>query len=107
MTSTFSRADALRPIAERQIDERFSEAINRVIGPMGPLHFLKRQQAAGDGGALVDGDREAILARAADQDEALAALDRRRLTLKAGVRAATTAAEIKALLARLEEEAAL
>ncbi|WP_457587276.1 hypothetical protein [Ensifer canadensis] len=103
MTSTFSRVDGLRSVAEARIDECFAEAISRVIGPMGPLHFIKRQQAIAGGGTLVD-DASAVLERAAEQDQALADLDRERRDWKAEVRTATSSAEIKAVLTRFEQE---
>lgn len=101
MISTFNRVDALRPVALAQIDEHFAEAINRVIGPLGPLHFLKRQQAMGGGGVLVNEDQQEIIARCMEQDREIASLDLQRRDLKAAVRAATSSAEIKAVLARL------
>ena len=95
MTLKLSRAGTLRPQAEAQVDLHFASQINAILGPLAAVHMLKRQ------GFLVDGDADAVAARAAEQDTALALLDRRRRDMKARVRAAGTAAEIKAILAEL------
>ncbi|OQM75604.1 hypothetical protein BFN67_17685 [Pseudaminobacter manganicus] len=88
------------PQAERKVDEHFSKQINALIGPFGVLHAVKRLQAE-FGGALVDGDREDILARAAEQDAAIAILDKQRRGIKARLRAAKTSIEINAILGEL------
>lgn len=92
--------------AEAQIDQWFAQRMAFLIGPMAPLHALKRAQAEAGGGALVadDADREAILERAAEQDAALSALDAQRRDLKAQVRAAATPEQIAAPLAQLTTE---
>lgn len=101
MTLRLSRADTLRPSALDQIDAHFARLIAAEIGPLGALHALKRAQAEAGVGVLIDSDRAAVLERAAEQDDRLAALDRRRRQMKAEVRAAVTAADIKQILAEL------
>ncbi|MCO6050830.1 hypothetical protein NGM99_13685 [Mesorhizobium sp. RP14(2022)] len=92
--------------AETRIDQWFAGRIAMLIGPMAPLHALKRAQAETGGGALVadDADRQAILARAAEQDAQLAALDAQRRELKAQVRAAANPEQIAVPLALLTTE---
>lgn len=107
MTLKLSRADVLRPEAEDRIDRVYAKKINDLIGPLGRLHQRKAERAILGrklGGPLVadEADRLAIIAAATKQDEAVAALDVERRQMKADVRAATTAAEIHALLAKLE-----
>jgi hypothetical protein len=93
--------DAMRERAEMKIAACFAVRINAIIGPLGALHALKRQQAEAGGGALVNDDIEAVKARVQAQDEQLAALDRARRALKARVRQAETAEDIAAVLAEL------
>lgn len=107
MTLKLSRADTLRPDAEVRIDRVYAKKINDLIGPLGRLHQRKAERAmAGPkrcGPLIVDeADRLAIIDAATKQDEAVAVLDVERRQLKAAVRAATTAAEINAILAKLE-----
>ncbi|TPJ83832.1 hypothetical protein FJ422_16295 [Mesorhizobium sp. B2-6-3] len=107
MTLKLRRADVLRPDAEARIDRHYARMINELIGPLGLLHQRKAERAATGrklGGPLIvdEADRQAVLAAAARQDEAIAALDAERRRMKAGVRAAATAAEINAILATLE-----
>lgn len=92
MILRLNRADVFRPVAERAIDEHFSLRINEVLGPMASVHLLKRM------GRLVDGDEEAIAARAADQDAIIMGLDAQRRGLKDAVRAAATEEEIRGIL---------
>lgn len=94
------RAVALRQ-AEEVIDRHFARLVATEIGPMGAIHARKRAQAEAGSGALLDGDREAILARAAEQDERLAVLDRDRRAIKASVREAATSADIAAIVSTL------
>lgn len=101
MTLKFSRAEALRPMAEATVDEHFAALIASEIGPLGALHILKRMQAKTGVGPLINGDAEAVIAKASDQDQRLADIDRRRREMKSRIRAAATAAEIKELLASL------
>lgn len=101
MTLKLSRADTLRDAALRQIDAHFADLINAEMGPLGMLHALKRTQALGAGGRLVEEDADAVVARAKEQDERLASLDKRRRDLKQQVQTATSAAEIKSILAGL------
>lgn len=93
----------LRKAAEADIDEHFAALIAADIGPLGALHMLKRMQAKAGVGPLLDGvaDAVTVLARSDEQDERLADLDRQRRQMKAKVRAATSAAKIKELLASL------
>ncbi|UVK45383.1 hypothetical protein BPNPMPFG_000913 [Mesorhizobium sp. AR07] len=107
MSLKLSRADILRPEAEARIDWHYARKINDLIGPLGALHQRKVARAMVGrklGGPLIvdEADRLAIVAEAAKQDEAIAALDAERRRMKAGVRAATTAAEINVILSRLE-----
>ncbi|RWC58933.1 hypothetical protein [Mesorhizobium sp.] len=107
MTLKLSRADVLRPEAQTRVDWHYARMINELIGPLGLLHQRKAERASTGrklGGPLIvnEADRQAILAAAARQDEAIAALDAERRRIKAGVRAAATAAEINAILANLE-----
>lgn len=97
MCLKLSRADHLRDKALGQIDRHYAAKIDAVLGPMASLHLLKRIVPSG---AFV-ADKDAILKRAAEQDEILAAIDKERRELKAAVRAAATAAEIKALIERI------
>jgi hypothetical protein len=93
------RSEIARPGAEQEIDDFFASKFHEIMGPMAALHALKRMQAeAGADGALIDGDRHAILDRAADQDAKVAALDRRRRDWKARIRAAATEREIEDLM---------
>lgn len=101
MSLIISRADAMRPAAIAAIDEHFTARILAIVGPLAALHALKRAQAEIGQGVLIDGDREAILARAAEQDERLAVIDRQRRSLKERVRLAASAAAIRAALAEL------
>ncbi|SDA39043.1 hypothetical protein [Mesorhizobium qingshengii] len=107
MTLKLSRADTLRPEAEDRIDRVYAKKINDLIGPLGRLHQRKAERAILGrdlaGPLIVDeADRLAIIAAATKQDAAVAALDVERRRMKAAVRAANTAAEIKAVLAKLE-----
>lgn len=98
-----SRADAIRGKAEREVDALYARKLQEALGPLAALHALKRLSAAGDGAlADDDADRSAILRRAAEQDERLGALDRERRDMKRLIRAATTTAEIKAIVADLK-----
>lgn len=100
MTLSLSRADLLRHRALTAVDHHYARRLAEIVGPLGPVHALKRAQALAGGGPLVadDADREAILARAAEQDEALRDIEAGRLALKDALRAATTAAQLHELL---------
>ncbi|MGN6773510.1 MAG: hypothetical protein ACTHJQ_27230 [Rhizobiaceae bacterium] len=95
MTLKLNRADAARSAALAEVDRHYARKINAVLGPLAVIHMLKRN------GALVDNDAEAIAARAAEQDEELAALDKERRAVKDRIRACTTAANIKTILTSL------
>lgn len=92
---------AARVEALAKVDRDYAQRIAGVGGPLAALHAEKRRQAEAGGGPLVadEADRLAILANAAAQDEAVAAIERERRAIKAALRAATTADEIKAALA--------
>lgn len=91
-----ARADAIAAL-----DASAARRIDALRGPLATLHAEKRRQAEAGGGPLVAGetDRRAILANAAAEDEAVAAIERERRALKARLRAARTEDEIKAILA--------
>ena len=105
MTLKLNRAALLLPRVETMIDWYFGEKINAAIGPLGALHARKRALAkdAADNPLIGSADdRAAILARAAEQDAAIAKLDSERRAMKAKARAATSAAELQAILADIE-----
>lgn len=93
MTLKLSRLSLVREKAEKHIDEYYASLINEIIGPLGPLHLMKRQ------GFLIDDDAEAVASRVAEQDSKLLALDKERRNLKDQVRQAFTSYEIKETLA--------
>lgn len=109
MTFKLNRADAIRPQAELTIDRYFGSLIDTELGPMAKLHALKRMQAIYTPGetALIEtnADRDAILRNAAEQDDRIKELDSKRRAMKAAVRAATTSAEIAAILEQLNHAA--
>jgi hypothetical protein len=86
----FSKADAIRTLIERKIDEFFAIKIDAVLGPMAALHARKRVMVQA---GLIDDD--GISERAAEQDIVLLAIDKERRALKAQIRAASTSDEIK------------
>ncbi len=102
MTS-INRLDAVRTQAETIIDQHFALRMEKVIGPLGLLHMIKRQQAQTGGGILVAADRDAVMQRAAEQDELLLAIETERLRLKSDLRSAVTVADVKLLLLQLKE----
>lgn len=106
VTRKIGRAEAAMRVviarleAVELIDRHFAGLLT---GPLADVHARKRRQAEASGGTLVDGDadRMAILARAAEQDERLAALDRQRRALKADVREAETLEAVQVVLSKL------
>lgn len=82
------------------LDRGYADLIAAARGPLAALHAEKRRQAEAGGGPLVadESDRAAILANAATEDEAIAAIERERRAKKVLLRAATTEDEIKAAL---------
>lgn len=105
MTYRLSRVALLKPRAEEQIDKHFAVLMADEIGPLGDLHARKRYMAENGGGPLVDGDedRRAILDNAYAQDRRIASLEVRRRQMKAEVRSAGTAEEVKAIIDRLSQ----
>lgn len=85
------------------LDHRFAARMAEIAGPLAAIHAEKRQQAEVGGGALIvdESDRLAILANAAAQDEAVAAIERQRRDVKARLRSAATEDEIAAILAEI------
>lgn len=83
------------------LDDDYARRLAEVRGPLADLHAEKRRQAEAGVGPLVadETDRLAILANAARQDEAVAAIELKRRAIKAALKAATTEDEIKAALA--------
>lgn len=88
------------------LDRAYAERLAAVAGPLAALHAEKRRQAEAGGGPLVvdEADRLAILANAARQDEAITEIERRRRTVKALLRAASTESDIAAALALFDDE---
>ncbi len=86
-----------------KLDRDFAQRASSNTGPLAGIHAEKRRQAEAGGGPLVDGevDRQAILEKAARQDEALATIERERRAIKAAIRAATTKEEIDRARSRL------
>lgn len=93
-------------IAEKilEVDNLYAERLAEIAGPLAALHAEKRRQAEAGGGPLVadEADRLAILANAAAQDEAVAAIERERRELKALLRAANSRDELAAIEASLK-----
>jgi len=89
-----------------RLDSEFVRRMDDLAGPLASLHAEKRRQAEAGGGPLVadEADRLAILANAARQDAALAALETKRRAIKVAIRAAATAGEIDAALATLSQD---
>ena len=106
MTLKLSKANEERPAAERHVDAYFAAKIQDVFGPLALVHAAKLSQALAGHGPLIDdeADRDAIIARANEQHNALAALDRRRRDTKAAIRAANTSAEIAKILEQMSEQ---
>lgn len=102
MTLKLSRRGAALRQAEEAVDRHFAQLISVELGPLGALYARKRAQAEAGTGALLDGDREAILARAAEQDERVAKIDRERRDLKRRLRAAATAADVNEIAATIQ-----
>ena len=96
-----ARLAMTRSAAIEKVDLLFADLLAKVTGPLVKLHAEKRRQAEAGGGPLVtdETDRLAILANAAAEDEAVARIERRRRTIKAALKAATTEEEITAALA--------
>lgn len=100
------RLDFERAKAIDALDGCFAARINAARGPMAAIHAEKRRQAEAGGGPLVADadDGAAILANAAREDEALAAIERERRKAKALLRAAKTEAELRGALATIEAD---
>jgi MoxR-like ATPase len=86
------------------LDQIYSERLAEIAGPLAAIHAEKRRQAEAGGGPLVadEADRLAILANAAAQDEAVAAIERERREVKALLRAAKSRNELAAIEASLK-----
>lgn len=87
-----------------EMDRIYAERLSEIVGPLAAIHAEKRRQAETGGGPLVadEADRLAILANAAAQDEAVAAIERERRELKALLRAAKSRNELAAIEASLK-----
>lgn len=105
MSLKLSRVGVVRDAALSRVDLHYSRRINQLLGPLATLHSLKRTQALGGGGSLVDVDEaEAVLEQAERQDAELARIEKERLELKRRIREAKTAAEINELIRDIPEE---
>lgn len=82
-----------------ELDRIYAERLAGIAGPLAGIHAEKRRQAEAGGGPLVadEADRLAILANAAAQDEAVAAIECERRELKALLRAANSQNELAAI----------
>jgi hypothetical protein len=83
------------------LDRRYAAHMAAVRGPLADLHAAKRRQAeAGDGPLVADeADRQAILAAASAEDEAIAMLERERRTIKERIKSAASPAEVDEIAA--------
>ncbi|PWJ79857.1 hypothetical protein C7441_114135 [Pseudaminobacter salicylatoxidans] len=100
------RLESLRGEAIAELDRAFAARLRSLLGPLADLHAAKRRQAETGGGSLVDDetDRLAIMENAARQDEAIAQMERKRRSLKARIRSATTSQDIEDALAALIDD---
>lgn len=92
MTLRLNRLELLKAEAERLVDEKYALILREEFGPVGMLHLVKRYQAI----AGMVPDRDAVLARVAEQDARLLDIDDERRAEKAKIRACVSIDELGA-----------
>lgn len=97
--------EQMKEVAIFAVDKTYAEWIEKVQGPLAGLHAEKRRQAEAGGGPLIvdEEDRLAILAKAAEQDEILFAIDAERRSLKMAIKSAESKEEIDLAAAKADK----
>lgn len=96
MPSKLSPLEGAKDRALAIVDLEFGRRLETILGPLATVHSLKRWQAVAGGGGLIrdEAEREAVLARAGEQDAVLASIEAERLGLKVKIRAAASVADV-------------
>jgi len=100
---TFDRLGSFKAKAETMVDAAYADKISAVLGPVSIIHLIKRLTATSGTTSLLVDDKDAVLQKAAEQDDLLATLDRERRAIKQQIRAAGSISDVKTILnTRLE-----